>query len=816
MNFLAWHYSSGYRYYIDVWNNFLTNTLRYFSLGLLLQTLFSPWKRLTEKDTSSGFDIGRYLEVLTFNLVSRFIGAFVRIALFFTGLFILIFSSLAGVFGIIVWTLLPFLSYPAYHRHQNHPDQVLARLMVSLRSSANPIHTIFASEAGQFVLRHTRVSIKDIVAEANVKNVDFTNSYPKTFANILSQLIDLQVWKKDFFRQHEIIPEDLIKAAQWWQEKKKKQTALISPSHSPAIASELLFGYTPILDKYSTNLSIRQSFAHRLIGRENVVSRIERAFTVGSSVALVGQPGVGKKTVVLEFAHRAMQGMLGADMLYKKVLQFDYNAFLSGNLDINTKKAKLAEILEEASSAGNIILMIKDIQRLTNADLEGYDFTDVFENYMARRKLKIIAVATPYEYDRFIAPNIRLKKYLEKVVVDPPTKEEALEILIEAADRWERLNDITITLPALRKILDESDRYITEIPFPEKALELLDALVIYLKKTDKNIATVDDAAYILAEKTGISLARLTSHEKEKLKNLEEIIHTKLINQEQAVKLISQSLRAKTVGAVNENRPLGSFLFLGPTGVGKTQTAKVLADVYYGSEESILRFDMAEYASYEGLERLIGSVTRNTPGTMTTAIKNHPASLLLLDEFEKATGEIINLFLALLDEGSISDAFGKKIICRHLFVIGTSNAGAEYIRELVTKGVKGESLQEMVVEHVLKKGYFSPELLNRFDGVVVYEPLGKNHLVLIAEIILKEFAQNLAKKGVNVIVTDELSQKVAEDGYDPAFGARPMRRIVNLTLGDLIGQAILAGQIKEGDNVKIVPHEGNMQYSWEKT
>jgi len=454
------------------------------------------------------------------------------------------------------------------------------------------------------------------------------------------------------------------------------------------------------------------------------------------------------------------------------------------------------------------------MQRLIFQDLEGLDFTDTFEQFLEKGDLKIIAVSTPIEYERFIAPNLRLRKYLQKIEIVPPSKEQAMEILIEVAKNLEVKSKKLIRITALRKIMDECDRYITETPFPEKALELLEQVVSYVDTQNKNELTTDDVNAVFAEKTGISLAKLTTQEKEKLTNLEDIIHEKLVDQDLAVKLIAQSLRAKTVGASDTPRPIGSFLFLGPTGVGKTETAKVLAKVYYGDESNILRFDMAEYAGPDGMERLIGSVSRNYPGTLTTAIKNKPASLLLLDEFEKASREIFNLFLTLLDEGYIMDSFGKRTICRNLFVIGTSNAGAEYIRQQVNKGIRKEELQKNLVNFVLENGIFSPELLNRFDGVIVYEPLGSQELLMVANLMLQKYAESLKKKGITLEIVPETVKKLAIDGYDPAFGARPMRRIVDLIFGDLIGRAILKQEVKDGDKIKILPGQNKDEYSIE--
>jgi len=225
--------------------------------------------------------------------------------------------------------------------------------------------------------------------------------------------------------------------------------------------------------------------------------------------------------------------------------------------------------------------------------------------------------------------------------------------------------------------------------------------------------------------------------------------------------------------------------------------------------------MAEYVGPEGVARLIGSVANNQPGALTTAIKNHPASLLLLDEMEKCPPEIINFFLTLLDEGYIVDATGKKIICRYLFVIATSNAGSEFIRQSVQAGVNGEALQQTVIDHVQKEGIFSPEFLNRFDGVVVYEPLSPENLVKIAHLQLQELVTNLLSKNIYLEFGPDVTQKLATEGYEPAFGARPMRRIIDLTLSDLLGKALLDQQLVDGDHIRLIAGVAKNEYSWQK-
>lgn len=765
-----------------------------------------------------GFDLTVFFQRLSFNAISRSIGAIVRLFLFLISLLLLLTTLVFGAIGFILWIIFPFFGLFLHSAYQNSSEQFSASLIKKLKTSGDKAITVLLSnDAGKFLLSHVNLTKAELVKNGKVSSETLKGLKAGSFEGIVAVFVKARVWTGEFLRSKGISGKDLILAASWWDIKKGNFTKKEEKRSygRPGIGLELLFGYTPTLNQYSVDLATAQDFSHHLVGREDIVSKMERELVARNNVILVGQPGVGKRTIVLEFAHRAAQGKLGKKMSYKRVVEFNYNHLLSETGDLNLKKTKLADVLKEASSAGNIILVIRDIHRLTNSDVEGFDFTDVFENYLEKGKLNIIMISTPINYERFIVPNSRLVKFFGKVEATSPSLTEAMQILIEIADHWEKLKKIVVTVPSLRKILEGSDRYITDTPFPEKALELLDEVVAYKEDKGEPIITPQDVDFILSERTGISFANLTDERKVQLTNLEKIIHKRLVDQKIAVDLIAKSLRSKMAGVAEHKRPIGSFLFMGPTGVGKTETAKVLAKVYFGSEENILRFNMNEYVGKEGLERLIGSITQKQPGALTTEIKNNPASLLLLDEIEKASPDIVNLFLALLDEGVITDALGKKILCRHLFVIATSNAGTEYIRKLVEKGTKPEDMQKLVVDYVLKKQLFTPEFINRFDGAIVYQPLTKEDLVKVAKLLLNDLVKNLKNQNIYLTITDEVTNKVAKEGYVPEFGARPMKRIINLLIGDIIGQAILKDEIKGGDRILLVPKSGKNEYGIEK-
>ncbi len=797
MNFFAWHYTEGISLYLKRWDYVLRWVVHFFSLPLLIKSLFSPYHRLLDDQSWTGFNPSAWFRRLTFNLISRGIGAFIRLWLLVFGLFLLLPVTLVGFIGLIFWLIFPFIGLAYYLTQDPHSEKLLKEI------SSTP-ERLYETTPGKFFLSHLNLSPSDLSIPAS-KKVSFTTP-PETFVEIIHTLIENEVWPRVVLQKLNTDFSDLLTAAHWWD----LNNGLGLPEEEPhtfgrpGIGLNLLFGYTPTLNAYTSDMS-QTNFTHHLIGRKELVSRLERSLSTNRSVILSGLAGVGKKTVVYEFAYKCRTGRLGPKMSYKRVVEFDYTFLLSKSMDINQKKAEMNLILSECVNAGNIILVVKDLHRLIHPEVEGLDFTDIFEKFF-EQGLLLITLETSSDYERFMANNNRLKKHMDLVEVEPPTKDQALEILIEFSSTLETSRKITITTQSLRTVILGTDKYITDTPYPEKALELLDHSVAAAEKNVSVIITPDIVNSVLAERTGISMARLTESEKTKLADLESLLHKRLIGQDQAVTLIAKSLRARAVGTKSESRPLGSFLFLGPTGVGKTETAKTLAEVYYGNEVDIIRYDMAEFAGQEGIIRLIGSVGRNEPGVLTTAIKNHPASLLLLDEIEKAPSEVFNLFLSLLDEGVITDAFGNKIICRHLFVIATSNAGSEFIRQAVSRGETGEQLSSSVIDYIQKQGIFSPEFLNRFDGIVVYEPLIPDQLNQIARLMFGPTIKNLSIQGIDLTVADSAVTKLAQIGFKPEFGARPMRRIVDIEVGDLLGKAILKNEIEPGDKIELTAGE----------
>lgn len=814
MKFIEWHYSYAVNFYLLRFRNAIKTINHQLSLGLLIPSLFAPWKRLIIVNTKKGFHPFADFENMSFNVVSRMMGAIVRIFVLVFGVIAIFFLFIFGSIGFVLWLLIPPLSYSLYKVYINQPEFVIDRLV--RRREKFPARELWKSYAGIFLIRHLG---SDKIIEAFPETFNLTNKHPKRLLDLMKDILGNNVINESLLRKYNVTPEDIFVTAEWWDDRRAAQTELTpTPSFKrPGVGMSLLFGYTPTLDKYATDMGEVREFTHHLIGRGDTVSRVVRVLSAGRGVMLTGVPGVGKKTVMYELARRAAEGLLGADMSYKRILDFDYNAFFAAQKgDINVKKNEFAQILNEAESAGNVILVLRDIFRLTNAEVEGLDLTDIVTQALEGKRLFIVSVLDKNDYTKYVSRNARLMKYFEEVGVFEMNKEDALPVLLSAARYSEKQRGIITTVPVIEDILRGSGQYMTDIPFPEKALELLDSVLLYHAEHNPGLSVSrEEVNAVLSEKTGIALASLGDAQKTKLAHIEDSIHERLVNQTYPVSLIAKALRAKTSGVMTSARPIGSFLFLGPTGVGKTETAKALAEVYFGSEEKIIRFDMSEFAGGEAIERLIGNAGKNIPGALTTAIKNNPACLLLLDEIEKAPAAVFNLFLSLLDEGRITDAFGKSISASHVFVIATSNAGSEYIREVVKEENNKELLQKKVLEYVMESHVFSPEFLNRFDGVVVYEPLTPTQLKEVAKRLLQYVARDMKQKGIIVEFEDSVYEKVVEDGYDASLGARPMRRMIELKLGDVLARGILSNEIGQGDHIKVISDNSTAGFGWSK-
>ena len=568
-------------------------------------------------------------------------------------------------------------------------------------------------------------------------------------------------------------------------------------------------GFTITLDNYSVDLrdGIKKHGFEPIIGHKNEIQRAERILerNVSNNVLLIGNSESARNSVIEAVAQKAYLGTSSRSINYKRFLKLNLGALISQVTSYQEIDAILDRCFREAVKAGNVILIIDKLQNFLEPSpgLGKVDISGVLSRYLHLSSFQIIAITNFEGLHKIIEKKPGLLSLFEKVETSEVSEEEALKILENYIGFFEKKYKKFITYPALREIVRLCSIHIQDIPFPEKALNILDEAMVYVDRSAKSFLVLPEhISYVISEKVEVPIGKIESKEKEKLLNLEDLIHKRIINQEEAVKETSSSLRRARSGVQERKRPIGTFLFLGPTGVGKTETSKVLTEIYFGKEEKMIRIDMSEFQSISDISRLIGSIEQN--GSLTTAVREDPFSLILLDEIDKAHPNILNLFLQVLDEGMLTDGVGRKINFKQTIIIATSNAGAEVIRQDINENKEMNIIKTELLDYLFRQNTFRPEFINRFDAVVIFKPLTKKNLLDISQLMLKKIKNNLLDKGIEFEITEELKQKIVELGYSPVFGAREMRRTIQNKVENSLADSILGNKIKKGNKIKVDP------------
>jgi len=585
----------------------------------------------------------------------------------------------------------------------------------------------------------------------------------------------------------------------WWRWKRLSSVS--------GLATGWAFASTPTLDRFSRDLN---TLAGRLatVAHPKEVEAVERILARAgeNNVILVGASGVGKKPIVYKFVENLKEKKTFPVLFYKRVLELDMKSVLAEAKSPDEVEILIEKILNEAMGAGNVVLVIDDLHYIvgSKAGPGRADLSGILRSYLESPRFQLIGITTYQGFHRNIEKAPAVSGLLKKVEVKPLGRDKTLCILEDFALNLEPKYSCFCPFRALKEVVELSEVYIQDVPFPQKAVDLLEESIVYAaRKEGSRVLLAEHIAHIISQKTEIPVGKVKEEEKEKLLNLEKLLHKRIINQEEAVRIVANAMRRERMGVRERKRPIGSFLFLGPTGVGKTQTAKTLAKVYFGSEKRMIRLDMSEYQELSALRRFIGSGETGEGGQLTTAVREDPFSLILLDEMEKAHHRILDLLLQVLDEGWLTDALGRRVSFTHTIIIATSNAGAEFIREHIKEGYNFQVLQKKLLDWLLTHRIFKPEFINRFDGVVIFQPLSHKHLVQIAELLLGELRERLLEnKDIEIKFLPGVTEKIAELGYEPQFGARPMKRVIQKKVENLIAKRILKGEIKRGDKVEI--------------
>ncbi|MFC1629667.1 AAA family ATPase [Patescibacteria group bacterium] len=599
----------------------------------------------------------------------------------------------------------------------------------------------------------------------------------------------------------EALQQKIKKGTRWWEYKNLMRRG--------TLAKEWAAGYTVTLDQYSTDWTdiIKKKDFSEVIGHKEELKAVERvlARVDKNNVLLVGEPGTGRRSIVQGLVIKSFFGQSVPEINYKRIIELDISSLLSKIANAEEVESALDAIFREAVFAGNIILVINDfhnyIGRMEGAGI--IDISGIISSYLHFPQFQIIAITSYTGLHRYIEQNPSILSLFGKVEVSEISEKETLMLLESFALSLEEKHGIFITYPSLRGIIDYTAKYLPANPFPEKAMDLLDEVTVYVATSVKEkIVKLEHVSKIVAEKTEIPVGEMEEKEKEILLNLEDLIHQRIINQEEAVKEVSSALRRARAEISSKKGPMGGFLFLGPTGVGKTETSKALAEIYFGSESKIIRLDMSEFQSISDVSKIIGS--RREEGLLTTKIREKPFSLILLDEIEKAHPNILNLFLQVLDEGHLTDGVGRRVDFKNSIIIATSNAGYKIILKALREKAVWSGVKAELLDYLFEKAIFRPEFINRFDAVVVFKPLNKENLLDISGLMLKKLEKNLEEKGIEFVITKPLKEKIVELGYDPTFGARHMKRVIQNKIENVLALSLLSGELKKGDRVEIDP------------
>lgn len=588
--------------------------------------------------------------------------------------------------------------------------------------------------------------------------------------------------------------------------------SLNKPVNPGGIGRDWSFGWIPNLSYFGVNVSERLGSLIHSDVHDDVVDSLIAAFAGGhNSIALVGQTGTGKTQIVSEFANRLMypDDSLPEKLHYQQVFMLDAARLLSASDEPGGLEGLIDILLNEAYNAKNIIVCLDDAHLFFESGVGSVDLLNVLIPILQANRLPMLLTFDEQRYLQITKRSPEVSGVLSRITVKPTSKLETLRLTQDQAIGLEFRYNVTYMHQALKEAYSLGARYIYDRAMPAQAIELLEAAA---QHSEDGLVSSRSVHRAIEQTTGIKthIADEDS-ERDKLLNLEDHIRERMVGQSRAVQVVSDALRRARAGIRNKNRPVGTFMFLGPTGVGKTELAKSLADVYFGGEDRIIRVDLNEFVSSADVARLIADGAEDS-GSLTAQIMKQPFSVVLLDEIEKAHSSVLTTLLQLLDEGILRDIRGREVSFRDAIVIATSNAGADRIREYIERGYNITQFEDRFVDELIDTDVFHPEFLNRFDEIVVFSPLSKNELYKIVDLIMAGVNKNLDGQKITVTLTDGAKDSLVDAGYDPRLGARPLRRVVQRTVENTIAKLLLANHLQPGDKIELTKDDIDDQLS----
>ena len=580
------------------------------------------------------------------------------------------------------------------------------------------------------------------------------------------------------------------------------------------------------LEKFGLDLTAeaKDGVLDPVAGRDKEIERLVHILLrrTKNNPIIIGEAGVGKTAVVEGLAQKIVKGDVPKELKDRRIIQLDLASMVAGASHRGEFEERLKGVIKEAqASIGQIVLFIDEIHTLIGTgDTQGaLDASNIIKPYLARGQLQLIGTTTTAEYRKYFEKDKAFERRFQPILVDEPDEDAAVEMLKVLQPKYEKFHNVTFTPEALTSSVHLSKKYVGERYLPDKAVDLLDEAAADVKlqvsSGKRNDASVvkSDIEKVVSGWTGIPITKLTEDEGQKLIKLEEIIHKRFVDQEEAVAAVAEAVRRGRIGLSAANRPIASFIFLGPTGVGKTELAKTLAEIMFGKEEAMIRLDMSEYMEKHEVAKLIGAppgyVGYEEGGQLTEAVRAKPYSIVLLDEVEKAHPDVFNILLQLLEDGRLTDNKGNTISFKNTIIIATSNLGSALIQqELSTTDTQNEQVFNQKFSELTKKlveelhKFFRPELLNRFDELVVFKPLAQKDMSYIAKLGIEKTRKLLKEQGFELTITDGALGELAKEGYDPIYGARPLRRLIQTAVENPIAVLLIGKTFIAGDTILI--------------
>ena len=812
-HFIFWYYTEGLRSALALIGNFLRFVAHRFYIGGLLRTLFAPWKRDVSFRTWRGLHPMLFLSALFNNFIARFLGMCVRLAMLAFGMAIWVLVLMAGALGFVCYAGAPIFIIFGIVTLPFLPTLAIASVLFGTLGFGLALFGFLVRNREIPVTFDIRELEKErffprVLARLGLARGSFDQAALKDTETFLAFLrprgIERELYERAVIVERYAAEKRRHKKRFWLWENLRKAIPLAKGWH---------YAYTPHLDRYCLDLSRHDPTEYgraELIGRQDElrVATLVLERPTQNSVILVGDPGIGKKTFVHYLARLIRENGFGFEYLDEaRVLLFDIERAISDTMSRDEDvEHSLRLLFSEAAYAGNGILAIDNIALYFGGDPARPDLAPLFSEFLQLPNFRLIVTAPTDRYHALAKEEEQVLKFFDVIYLRETNDDETLDILIQHFETLERKR-IIFTMQGLEAVIKSAGRYNWETPFPERALDLAQETLLFWRRTNDPFIVPETVENFIELKTGMPTGALNEDEKEKLLKLEELLHRRVVGQNEAVKQVAEAMRKARAGFGDALRPLGSFIFFGPSGVGKTETAKAFAEHYFGGDDKMIRLDMSEFQTPESIDRMIGSRTGGVQGELVTAVREKPFSIVLLDEIEKAYPRALDLFLQILDEGYVTDGFGEKVSFRNTVIIATSNAGAPLIKSLVREHVPMTEIRQQVLDQIVESNLFRLEFLSRFDGLIFFEPLKQEELEAVAELKLKKFALRLKEeKNIAVSFASDVVSTIVEKGFEPEFGVRSLNRFIENSIEDAVVKKIIAGDLVSGGSLTISGEE----------